>query len=106
MDDADVKIKSAAFEKIMADIDDGDFIVETTLSDNGDYGINAQDGLVSMTVLDGGGKFDIRHDDARIFAEGNFDTVERSEDRTRLTLANGNAKVNIRADDGRVRLIR
>ena len=59
-----------------------------------------------MTVLGGGGKFDIRHDDARVFAEGNFDTVERSEDRTRLTLANRNAKVNIRADDGRVRLIR
>lgn len=106
VDDADVKIRSAAFEKIIADIDDGDFIVETSLSDNGDYDITAQDGLVSMTVLGGGGKFDIRHDDARVIAEGSFDTVEKSENRTRLTLANGNANVSIRADDARVRLIR
>lgn len=106
MDDADVKIKSAAFNKIMADIDDGDFIVETSLSENGDYYISAQDGLVSMTVLGGGGKFDIRHDDARVITEGSFDTVEKSDDRTRLTLANGNANVSIRADDARVRLIR
>jgi hypothetical protein len=105
-DDADVRIKSAAFEKIMADIDDGDFVVETSLSENGDYYIDAQDGLISMTVLGGGGKFDVRHDDARVIAEGTFDTVEKSDERTRLTLAGGNAKVNIHADDARVRLIR
>lgn len=105
-DDADIVIKSASFEKIMADIDDGDFVIETALSENGDYYIDAQDGLISFTVLSGGGKFDIRHDDARVIAEGKFDTVEKSEDRTRLTLANGNAKVNIHADDARVRLIR
>jgi Putative adhesin len=105
-DDADVIIKHAAFEKIIADIDDGEFIVETSLSENGDYYINGQDGLISMTVLGGGGKFDIHHDDARVIAEGNFDTVEKSEDRTRLTLASGNAKVSIHADDARVRLIK
>ena len=105
-DDADIVIKSASFEKIMADIDDGDFVIETALSENGDYYIDAQDGLISFTVLGGGGKFDIRHDGARVIAEGKFDTVEKSEDRTRLTLANGNAKVNIHADDARVRLIR
>jgi hypothetical protein len=105
-DDADIVIKSAAFEKIMADIDDGDFVVETSLSEHGDYYIDGQDGLISFTVLGGGGKFDIHHDDARVVAEGNFDTVEKSEERTRLTLANGNAKVNIHADDARVRLIK
>lgn len=105
-DDADIVIKQAAFEKIIADIDDGDFVVETSLSDDGDYDINCQDGLISFTVLGGGGKFDIRHDDARVMTEGKFDTIEKSEDRTRLTLANGNANVSIRADDARVRLIR
>ncbi len=105
-DDADIVIKSGSFEKIMADIDDGDFVVETSLSENGNYYIDGQDGLISFTVLGGGGKFDIHHDDARVVAEGNFETVEKSEDRTRLTLANGNAKVNIHADDARVRLIK
>jgi len=105
-DDADVDIKNASFDKIMAQLDDGDFVVETAFAENGDYFIDAQDGLVSIKVLGGGGRFDIRHDDARVITEGAFNTVEKSEDRTRVTLANGNAKMEIRADDARVRLIK
>jgi Putative adhesin len=105
-DDADVEIKNASFQKIMAQLDDGDFVIETTLDDNGDYFIEAQDGLVSLKVLGGGGRFDIRHDDARVITEGGFEITEKSEDRTRATLASGNAKVEIRADDARVRLIK
>ncbi|MDZ7650882.1 MAG: DUF4097 family beta strand repeat-containing protein [Cytophagales bacterium] len=105
-DDADVEIKNASFQKIMAQLDDGDFVVETTLAENGDYFIEAQDGLVSFKVLGGGGRFDIRHDDARVITEGGFETIEKSDDRTRITLATGNAKVEIRADDARVRLIK
>lgn len=105
-DDADVNIKNAAFEKIVADIDDGDFIVATALSNTSDYFINAQDGFISLTILGGGGKFDIRHDDARVVTEGDFDQIERSEDHTRVALQNGTAKVSIHTDDARVRLIR
>jgi hypothetical protein len=104
-DDADVIIKNSSFSKISANLDDGDFVVETSLADAGDYFIDAQDGLVSLTVLGGGGRFDIRHDDARVVTEGNFSVVDKEEDRTRLTLASGNAKVDIRADDARVKLI-
>jgi len=103
-DDADVVIRNGKFDKIMADVDDGDFVVETTLSDAGEYFIAGQDGLISLTVLSGGGQFDIRHDDARLITEGSFDETERSEERTKLTLAKGNARVEIRADDGRIRL--
>lgn len=105
-DDADVKVENAAFEKIIADIDDGDFVVATSLSNKADYFINAQDGLVSLTVLGGGGSFDIRHDDGRVITEGDFNQVEESDDHTQVTLANGTAKVNIHTDDARVRLIR
>jgi hypothetical protein len=105
-DDADVDIKNASFEKVMVHLDDGDFVVETSLADTGDYFIELQDGLVSFKVLGGGGRFDIRHDDARVITEGDFETVERSEDRTQVTLPNGNAKIAIRADDARVRLIK
>ena len=45
-------------------VDDGDLVIETSLSDNGDYFIDAQDGLISLTITKGGGNFDIRHDDA------------------------------------------
>ena len=103
-DDADVKIANGAFTSIQADIDDGDLVIETSLADNGNYNVNAQDGLIALTVTNGGGKFDIRHDDARVVTEGNFQSVEESESRTRLTLASGNARVDIRADDARVRL--
>jgi len=104
-DDADVKIDRGSFSKISASLDDGDFIVQTSLTDNGDYFIESQDGAVSLTILSGGGKFDIRHDDGHVSTEGNFSVVEKSEDRTRLTLASGNAKVDIHADDARVKLI-
>jgi hypothetical protein len=103
-DDADVVIRNGKFEKIMADVDDGDFVVETTLTDAGEYFIAGQDGLISLTILGGGGKFDVRHDDARLITEGSFNEVERSEERSTLTLAKGNAKINIRADDGRIKL--
>lgn len=103
-DDADVYIRDAKFSRISADIDDGDFVVETSLDDSGDYFIDAQDGMISLTILGGGGRFDIRHDDASVRADDSFSEVETSEDRSRFTLSNGNAKVDIRADDARVKL--
>lgn len=105
-DDADIEIENAQFSSISAELDDGDFIVETALSDGGDYYIDSQDGLISLTVTTGGGKFDIRHDDASVRADAAFNTVEETDDRTRLTLGTGNAKVDIRADDARVRLVK
>jgi hypothetical protein len=104
-DDADIFIAKGNFSKIVADVDDGDFIIETSLTDGGDYFIDAQDGLISFTILGGGGKIDIMHDDARVMTDGSFNMVEKSDDRTRLTLGNGNAKIDIRADDARVKLI-
>ena len=105
-DDTDVEIKNATFASVHANVDDGDLIIETSLADNGTYFIDAQDGLVSMAITRGGGKFDVRHDDARVITEGDFNVVEDSENRTRLVLASGEANVDIRADDARVRLIR
>lgn len=103
-DDADVEIRNAKFTSIRAEIDDGDFIVQTTLADDGDYYIDSQDGLISFAVAGGGGRFDIRHDDASIRTDPVFNQVEDSEQRSRFTLGSGNAKVDIRADDARVRL--
>jgi hypothetical protein len=103
-DDSNIQIKNAQFSRIAAEIDDGDFIVETSLSDNGNYFINTQDGRIAFTVTSGGGRFDIRHDDASIRTDANFASVEESEDRSRFTLGSGNAKVDIRADDANVKL--
>lgn len=103
-DDTNVDIRNAQFTKISAEIDDGDFVVETSLVDNGDYFINTQDGRISFTVTSGGGRFDVRHDDASVRVDNAFNSVEESEDRSRYTLASGNAKVDIRADDASIRL--
>ena len=103
-DDGDVRIRNGKFTSIIADIDDGDLIIETSLANNGKYDIRAQDGLVSMIITNGGGEFNVRHDDARVIAEGGFDVHEKSESFTSLKLPNGTAKVDIRADDARVRL--
>lgn len=103
-DDSDVRIRNAAFTSIRADVDDGDLRIETSLATGGNYDFHEQDGSLEMNITGGGGTFDIRHDDARIVTEGNFKSIQKDEDHTKLTLANGSAKVNIRLDDGGVRL--
>jgi hypothetical protein len=103
-DDADVIIDNAQFIKISAELDDGDFIVQTSLQDGGDYYIDSQDGTISFTVSSGGGRFDIRHDDASVRVDDAFQRIEESDDRSRFSLGTGTAKVDIRADDARVRL--
>ncbi|HRI78151.1 MAG TPA: DUF4097 family beta strand repeat-containing protein [Cyclobacteriaceae bacterium] len=105
-DDTDVNIRNASFNHVDAKLDDGDLIIETSLDDNGEYFIDAQDGMVSMSITKGGGRFEVRHDDGRVTTEGDFKVVEDSENRTRMTLASGTAKVNIRTDDARVKLIK
>lgn len=52
-DDADVRITNAHFTSVVADVDDGDLQIETSLADNGEYLINAQDGLVALTITRG-----------------------------------------------------
>ncbi len=104
-DDADVKITNGNFDTIEASIDDGDLVIETSLADEGKYYIKAEDGLVSLTVLKGGGKFDVRHDDGRIVAEGKFELVQESENHKQFGLAKGTARVEIKADDAKVKLI-
>ncbi len=105
-DDSDIEIKNGHFTFLNAKLDDGDLIIETSLDDNGEYSIEAQDGLIYFVVTQGGGKFDIRHDDGRISTQGDFSTLEKSENRSSLSLGSGTAKVNIRADDARLSLIK
>jgi hypothetical protein len=103
-DDSDVEIRNAHFTSVVADVDDGDFIIQTSLANDGRYSINAQDGLISFTVLAGGGTFEVRHDDSRVTAENGFALEEQTENRTRFTLSSGTARVDLRADDARVKL--
>jgi hypothetical protein len=104
-DDLDAAFSNAAFTDILADIDDGDLIIETSLDNKGNYSLRSEDGSISLTVTKGGGEFFVKHDDTHVVTQGNFNTLEQSEDYKRLALADGSAKVNIRAEDGRIKLI-
>jgi Putative adhesin len=103
-DDSDIDIRNASFTSVNANVDDGDFVIQTSIADNGKYSIDGQDGLISFTVLGGGGTFEIHHDDSRVTAENGFVLEEKTDNRTRFTLASGNAQIDLRADDARVKL--
>ncbi|MEQ8304446.1 MAG: DUF4097 family beta strand repeat-containing protein [Cyclobacteriaceae bacterium] len=106
IDDGDVNIRNASFKEVIANLDDGDLVIETSLVENGDYRIYAQDGLVSMTILEGGGEFSIRHDDGRVVTDSDFEVIQKTENFMKVSLNSGSAKVNIKADDARVRLFK
>jgi hypothetical protein len=104
-DDSDVTIYNGAFASIHADVDDGDLRIETSLNNSGQYHFESQDGLIALTVMSGGGEFDIRHDDGHISTQGgDFDVISKGENTTRINLPKGTAKVSMRADDANVRL--
>lgn len=105
-DDADFRIGNAHFASMDVRLDDGDFVVATTLENNGNYSIDLQDGLVALTIKGGGGRIDVAHDDARVIAEGDFQTLRETESYTELKTGTGSADVRIRVDDARVRLTR
>jgi len=105
-DDADVYIQNGKFDDINATIDDGDLIIETSLANNGSYSFRVDDGSIDLYITEGGGEFDIRHDDARISSSREFILIEKDENETFLELPNGTARVKVRADDARIRLNR
>jgi hypothetical protein len=104
-DDTDVQIRQASFTQFRANIDDGDLVLETSIPDNGNYSIRAQDGMVALTVISGGANFDIHYDDGRITMEGAFKIIDKSESDMQVMLASGKANVSIHADDARVKLV-
>lgn len=78
--------------------------IETSPDDKDDYVLESEDGLIVLTILSGGGEFDIHHDDGGVNTQGAFKTIQQTEHVTKLVLVNGSAKVNLRADDARIRL--
>jgi len=104
MDDGNLEVENGKFSKIDARNDDGDLIIETSLEDGGTYALKSSDADIRFTVTEGGGNFDIRHDDSSIRTSDSFRMIEEDETFTRLQLPNGNADVSIRTDDSQIRL--
>ena len=102
--DADVKIEHGNFTKVTADLDDGDFVLETVLTDASDFNIKVEDGTADLRVLNGGGNFSLRHSDGHVHTFGNFQQTEKTDNSEKYTLNKGKANVFIRADDGKINL--
>jgi hypothetical protein len=103
-DDADVKITNGSFTSIQSSTNDGNFSVETSLSDTGEYHIRAGDGSVVLSVTSGGGKINVRHDDGHVSADSKFELVQDTDERKQYNLSSGLAQVDIRTNDARVKL--
>lgn len=104
LDDGEVTIKNAAFESMDVTADDGDIEIATELKDNGSYSFRMDDGDIDLTVLKGGGTFQIYHDDGHISASQAFNIKVKEDDETEFELNAGNARVKMRTDDASVRL--
>ena len=104
MDDGDIEISNAAFQNIDYRGDDGDFAIETSISPNAMFKFSGDDSTFDIVVTQGGGTFTINHDDGNIDYDDNFRLMDKSGDRTVLSLTGGRAKIIISGDDIRVNL--
>lgn len=104
-EDTDVRVTNGTFSSMVTSTDDGHVAIETSLADNGDYRIKAEDGSVTFSVNGGGGKIEVRHEDGHVSADSKFELKRDTDEEKLYTLANGTASVSIQADDARVKLI-
>ena len=103
-DDGDLRIAEGKFDKINATMEDGDLVIATTLTNNGEYFYDIEDGNLILSFTDGGAKVDIAHEDTQIDVSSDFIPIRQSENRTRLALGSSNANVEIRAEDAMIRM--
>lgn len=104
IDDGDLNVQQGNFSAVDVATDDGDIALTTSLTDDGRYQLKASDGKVDLRITQGGGEFDIHHDDSEVDTSGQFTLVKTDDDYTQLTLPQGSAQVEIQVDDGHVAL--
>ena len=105
-DDGDLIFRNGKFTEVNVNLDDADMLLETSISDSGEYTFRIDDGNLDMRILEGGGEFDITLDDGRIIATDEFQIIEKDEHAQLLRLSDGKARIRMRTNDGRVRLSR
>lgn len=99
VDDGEADIRNGTFNNINISSDDGDFSIETTLTDDGSYDVDMDDGDLELLVTGGGGTFNIQHDDADISADSAFERMLDEENESEYRLPGGSAMFRIQADD-------
>lgn len=104
MDDGDFRVREAQFSEIDADVDDAELDITTSLTDDGFYLFDMDDGDLELNISGGGGEFDISHDDTNIRVGSSFKEIRSNEDNSVYRLPGGTATIEIDTDDGDIDL--
>lgn len=104
VEDGDFYVDDAAFTGATGDVEDGEIHIETSLADEGEYRFRAEDGDITLSVLDGGGDFSVYYEDGGARATRDFDQIEEDDNFALYRLKEGSARVRFRIEDGRVSL--
>lgn len=104
MDDGEFYATDAQFTEIDSDMDDGEVDITTSLTDGEFYLFDTDDGDISLNITGGGGRFEVEHGDARVYAGDNFEKASSHEHQTMYQLPGGKARIKIKTDDGDVEL--
>lgn len=103
-DDGEFYVRRADFTEIDVSADDAGMDISTSLSDDGFYRFDMDDGDLELNIAGGGGEFDIRHDDSDLRIGDEFEEVSSDEDQSIYRLAGGDARIEIDTDDGDIEL--
>jgi putative adhesin len=104
MDDGDINVINATFQSIDYRGDDGKVAIETSIGPSAIFKFSGDDTTFDLVITRGGGTFTINHDDGKIDYDNNFRLMDKSGDRTVLSLTGGRGKIIISGDDIRVNL--
>jgi len=100
--DGKMKFDRGNFSSIEAACDDGELEIITSLSRDGSYRLDAEDGKIIFNVLDGGGDFIVHYEDGKARASKNYEAVDKDEGFRHWRLPGGKASVRASLSDGSI----
>ena len=106
LDDGNLTTVNSKFSNVDITVSDGDLDIETSLYDKGMYQFRTDDGDIKLNITNGGGLFEVRHDDGHVSTSSVFKESYSSERKHKYNLTNGEAQVFIKTNDGDVKLTR
>lgn len=104
LDDGDLTTVNSKFSNVDITVSDGYLDIETSLYNKGMYQFRTDDGDLKLNITNGGGVFEVRHDDGRVRTSSVFKESYSGERKHKYNLPNGQAQVFIKTNDGNVRL--
>ncbi len=105
-EDGDVEANSCSFNKIDLNTEDGDVNIQTSLSQNSQYKLSAEDGDIKFYISGSGAKIDLNAEDGNININGDFNSISKDENSRHLEFGDNSAIVTISTEDGDIKVSR